>query len=275
MTPDTACVIVAFHRLALLRRLLERLAHPRLEVIVVNVEDDAEVARVQGATVLPTSSNVGYAAGVNLGGARASSDVVVFMNDDVSLGAAAALEMGDRIRSGRADVVVPLVEGEDGELELADKIPYGLVERMQLRAAPVPVEPTPIDAAWAPIVAVRAELLRQVPMPEDYFLYGEELEWFFRLRQRDARVELLPSVRVLHFGGTKVVRADKSRLMARNSVRCVRRIAGRGAALAVWPRVIAWQLRLLLGSVLRRQGREVSRAHAAGVLAAVAAWREL
>jgi GT2 family glycosyltransferase len=146
---------------------------------------------------------------------------------------------------------------------------------MVLKGDPVPDGPTPIDSAWAPVVAARSQVMREVAMPEDYFLYGEELEWFHRLRSAGARVELLPTVRVLHFGGVRVVRPDKSRLQARNSVRAVRRIRGRRAALLVWPRVVAWQLRLLAASVARREGSNAIRSHTVGVGSALMAWREI
>ena len=275
MFPGATCVVVAFHRPALLEGLLEMLVDPGVEVIVVIVEDDPAIGSLSGARILPVTANIGYAAGINLGAAHATADAVVFMNDDVSLDASGVLMMVARLRSGHADAVVPLVEDQDGELELARKIPYGLAKRMQLKGEPVPRDPTPIDSAWAPIVGVHTTLLRAVPMPEDYFLYGEETEWFHRLRQRGARIELLPTVRAVHYGGVPVVRPDKSRLMARNSVRMVRRIRGRGAALLVWPRVVAWQSRLLLMSLVLGKGQDVMRAHAAGVRAAVGAWREI
>jgi GT2 family glycosyltransferase len=183
--------------------------------------------------------------------------------------------MGDRVRSGDADVVVPLVENQEGELELADKPPYRLAGRMQLRNRPLPSAPLAIDAAWAVVVALRTELMLSAPMPEDYFLYWEELEWFHGLRRRGLRVELLPSVRITHFGGLKVARPDKSRLMARNAVRCVRRVRGRGAALRAWPHVVGWQTRLLLSGFMSGADRNTVRSHAAGVGAAVRAWREI
>src|SRR5438132_14004603 len=171
MTTDVTCVVVAFHRPALLRALVERLADPRVEVIVVNVEADPAIGALNGARVLPMETNAGYAAGVNRGVAAASADVVVFMNDDISIDAAGVLEMAARVRSGAADAAVPLVEDQDGELELAEKIPYRMATRMQLKGQPLPAQPTRIDSAWAMVVAVRADLMRDVPLPEDYFLY--------------------------------------------------------------------------------------------------------
>src|SRR6202011_6037900 len=153
--PMVACVIVGFHRPEPLSRLLETLADPRIEIIVVNVEDDPAIRRLPGAEIIPVATNVGYAAGVNLGARTATADVMVFMNDDVAVTAADVLAMGERGRSGNADVVGPLVENQQGELELAEKPPYRLAARMQLRNRPVPAAPLAIDAAWAVVVALR------------------------------------------------------------------------------------------------------------------------
>ena len=76
-----------------------------------------------GAEIVAVATNVGYAAGVNLGARKATADVMVFMNDDVAVTASDVLAMGERVRSGKADVVVPLVENQQGELELAAEIP--------------------------------------------------------------------------------------------------------------------------------------------------------
>lgn len=273
--PAVSCVIVAFHRPNLVECLVAALAHPDVEVVVVNVEDDAELRGLPGATIIPVHHNVGYAGGVNIGVARSSADVIAFMNDDVQATAADILNLTERVRSLAADVVVPVVLGADGVPEAPERPPYGLADRMQLKGQPLPSQPARIDAAWASIVVSRADLLRDVPLAEDYFLYWEEFDWFHRLRERMIRVELLPDVQVRHLGGPHVARRDKSQLMARNAVRCVRRNRGRAAALRVWPRVMAWQGRLLMTSMLTARGRQSSPAHMAGVRAALSAWREI
>jgi GT2 family glycosyltransferase len=218
--------------------------------------------------------NIGYGAAVNRGIAVAGAGVVVFMNDDVVASASDVLRLAERVRSGDADIAVPLVVGIDGRPELGNRAPLGLAPRMLLRGMPIPRQPVTVDAAWAPMVAVRSELIRSVPMPEGYFLYWEEFDWFYKLRDRGARVELNPSVRIAHSGGPDVVRPDKSRLLARNAVRCVSRTRGRGAAVRAWPVVVLWQLQLLCSSLAGGRGYHI-RAHAAGVRAALGAWREL
>jgi N-acetylglucosaminyl-diphospho-decaprenol L-rhamnosyltransferase len=203
------------------------------------------------------------------------------------------------VSAGRADVVLPGIVDCDGRLEptvaalpspkslflewflLPDRPPAALrgwdlgVQKWRL-----PTGPEAVDAASAAVVATSAALLRSHPLPEDYFLYWEESEWFWRLKAAGVRVLLDPTILVVHNGGRDDVRPDKSRLLARNAVRCVRRTQGRGAALAAWPVVILWNLRLAAVDGLRRMTGSPGaarrlRARTAGLRAAALAWHEL
>ena len=268
-----SCVIVAYHRPAHIARLLDGLHDARLEVVVVNVEDDERLRGLECDRVVATDSNGGYAAGVNAGVTVATGDVVVFMNDDVETAVPDVLCLADRIASGDADVSIPLVLDRNGKFELGNRLPLGLARRMLLNGGAIPERPLPVDAAWAPMVAVRRDLIAAIPVPEDYFMYWEEFDWFHQLRANGVRIEVNPSARVRHEGSPN--RPEKSRLLARNAVRCVRRIRGRWAALRAWPVVVMWQLQQLAVSLLNGRGRAPLVAHAAGLVAAVAAWGEI
>jgi GT2 family glycosyltransferase len=270
---ELSCVIVAYHRPDQLAPLLQSLADPRIQVIVVNVEDDPRVRALGDAQFIGTSANIGYAAAVNLGMAHVRTGLVCFMNDDVETSAADVLRLAERVRTGGADVAVPLVEDSGGQLDLGSRAPLRLAQRMLLKGMRVPSAPLRVDAAWAVLVATRADLLRATPMPEAYFMYWEDFDWFFQLRHKGAVIELNPAVRIRHAGGLLDVRPAKSRLLARNAVRCVRRTRGRGAALRAWPVVVAWQAKEVIADVAG--GRlSAARAHLAGVAAALAAIRE-
>ena len=274
-SPDISCVIVAFHRTAQLERLLLSLTNPRLRVIVVNVEDDPRIRALGGAEFIATTANIGYAAAVNLGARHARTELIVFMNDDVETDADAVLRLCDRVRDGVADVAIPLVEDRNGQLDLSERRTLlRVAERMLVAGMRVPSEPVRVDAAWAVMVATRADVVRTSPMPEDYFMYWEDFDWFFQLKQKGIVVELNPAVRVRHTGGRLDVRPEKSRLLARNAVRCVRRTRGRAAALRAWPVVIAWQGRQVAVSLARRR-MSLARAHLAGLGAALVALREV
>lgn len=293
------CVVVAFHRPEKLAALLPRLRDPRIEVVVVNVEDDRDVAAIAGDLALALPGNPGYAAAVNAGAHRAGAPTVVFLNDDVDLGADAVLALAGAVSSGEADVVLPCIVDGEGRREptiaalpspaslfcewflLPDRPPAGLRGRtVGVQKWRAPVVPERVDAASAAVVATSTALLRTHPLPEDYFLYWEESDWFWRLKTAGARVLYDPGVVVVHLGGRDDVRPAKSRLMARNAVRCVQRTQGRRAALLAWPVVVLWNLRLAVVDGVRQftgSPTDGSRfpARAAGLRAAALAWREL
>ena len=287
----TACVVVAFHRPALLAGLVDSLRGQT--VAVVNVGDDPAVdavARRAGARIVVVPGNPGYAAAVNAGvrAVAEHADVVVFMNDDVLVTADTVAQLARAVTTGNADAAVPALLDAGGVAErtiAALPTPGRLAgEWALLPDAPVrflkrvvpaqkwrtPVGPEHIDAAAATIVAARTDLLLSEPLPENYFLYWEESEWFWRLRERGARVVYRPELNAVHRGGRADVRPEKSRLLARNAVVCVRRTQGRAAALLAVPIVVVWNLRLFAVSVLRR--RHVA-ARWAGLVAACGSWR--
>lgn len=273
-TPSVSYLVVAFHRPVALASLLRSASGEGIEVIVVNVEADVEVTRVTdaaGSRRVDLDSNVGYAAAVNAGVAVAQADVVVFSNDDLSATAADIAALAAVVRLGAVGVAVPAISDREGrhELSIAALPTVGALARewMCLPDHPVPFlqgvvpvakwrspeVPTVISAATAAFVATTRELLIAEPLPEAYFLYWEESEWFWRLARRSVTVEYRPEIVVTHVGGRDDVRPDKARLLARNAVRCVRRTQGRWRAALAVPVVIAWNLRLVLVALVRRR----------------------
>ena len=107
-------MIVAFHRPEAIARLVGELQRRELEIIVVNVEADPEVARAaDGCTVLPLDHNVGYAAAVNVGVRHATGSIIVFMNDDLTVTSENVLRLVVAVEQG-ADVAVPRVQDPEG-----------------------------------------------------------------------------------------------------------------------------------------------------------------
>ena len=293
-------VVVAFHRPESLRRMLAA-AMPDVEVIVVNIEGDPAVTAAatearSDATVIETATNVGYAAGVNLGVDAARADVVVFSNDDLVVPPDGMAALAAVVAAGEADVALPALRLPTGEREpaaLALPSPWALLKEWALlpdrrvswldRCLVVekwrqPMTAERIEAGTAAIVAVRRDVLLEEPMPESYFLYWEEMEWFWRLATRGLIVQARPEIEVVHLGGRDDVRPDKSRLLARNAVRCVRRTQGRMAAVRGYAAVLLWQVRLVFVDGLRASAGRCDvplRSRVAGFSAAAGSWREL
>ena len=298
MTAPTECtlVVVAYHRPVSLRRLLDGLdaggtSSPR--VVVVNVEGDHDVesvAREFGATEV-TVPNLGYAAAVNRGVREVRDEVTVFCGDDVEIDAASLRRLVATVATGAADVAAPRIVDTDGRVEASVRA-LPTPGRLLVEWAMTPDRPSPglghvekwrrpttteqVDAFDAALVATRTSVLRATPLPEDYFLYWEELDWCWQLRAAGLRSVVVPDAVVRHAGGRDDVRADKQRLLARNAVRCVYRTQGRFAAVRAWPVVVLWQLRLLVVDAVRAVTGHGDRAGArlAGVGAALGAWRE-
>jgi GT2 family glycosyltransferase len=289
-------VIVAYHRPEPLARLLDALRDPALELVVVNVDADPAIAQIAaGATVVDLPGNPGFAAGINAGARVASARVVVFMNDDLDAAAATILALADVVDAG-ADVAIPATVDRDGNIErtilplpsvgalardwlLLPDAPVPVLRRLHVPKWRVPDDLERIPAATAAMAAVRAELLRAVPVPEDYFLYWEEAAWFYELARRHKRVVFVRHAPIGHAGWRDDVRPRKSALIARNAVRCIRRTQGRWRAALAYPIVVLWQVRLVLVDGLRtvvgRRDRAVLHARLAGVRAALVSYREV
>lgn len=301
---DLSFVIVAYHRPHSLSRLLASASGQAAQIVVVNVGADTEVASAAtcaGATVIDLDGNPGYAAAVNTGVASLSTRLVVFANDDLVLEPDCLPSLAAALHAG-ADVVVPRLARPDGRTEasiarlitplaLAGEwlalpdlpprwLPTYMTSRLPVQKWRHPSGPELVDAAEAALVALPADLLRRYPLPEEYFLYWEEHEWFHRLRHGGCRVVYVPAARATHAGWDELS-AAKSRLLARNAVRCLARTGGPRSAAVGWPIVVMWWMRLWAIDAARSRLRpspgssQRRRSRAAGVAAAIAAWREI
>lgn len=298
---SVSLVVVAFHRPNQLEALLGGAAGELVEQIVVNVEADQDVRAVcerHRATEVSVADNPGYASAVNRGVAAAQGSVVVFSNDDVECPVATVRGLAAVVESGQADVAVPRVVDPTGEsVRTVQAVPS--VRSLLLECALLPDSPVPWlarwfvvqkwRAPWAPervgavsaiAVAVRRDLLVECPLPEAYFMYWEESEWFAVLESRGALVQFRPELSVVHLGGRAVPSAGKSALIARNAVRCIRRLYGRRAARIAYVITVLWQLRLVATCLARLAAepsaatRSLLSARLAGLRAGLTSWRE-
>lgn len=300
-TPEVSCLIVCFHRPESLAPALAALDDPRVEVIVVNMEADpeiAEIATAAGALHVPIDGDPGFATGVGLGLRRVSSEYVVAMNDDLLFELDDLFALRELVATGEADVALPAILDVEGELEPTIKAlptpralirewlvlpdhPVGPLEgRLRVEKWRRPTAPEPVEAAGTPVMATKARLLREIPMPVDYFLYWEEIEWFWLLREAGKRVLYVPHLRARHLGGRQEISAFKSKLITKNAVRCVRRTQGRRAAIQAAFIILLYNLRLVAFAGIRRLlGREKApgelKARLAGLRETPASWREV
>ena len=294
-------IVVAYHKPGHLQRLLQPLErHDDLELVVVNVEGDSEISEIaagNNAIEVVAEYNGGYAYAVNLGARAASGATIIYCNDDLTISYESIKTLSEVIESGLAEVVVPLVVDIVGipqrtilplptlhnfikEWVLLPDWPITRLGFLNVQKWRLPTHYEKIVAATGAVVAVNHDLFREVPLPEQYFMYWEEVDWFWQLHLRDAAVGYLPEAVVVHYGGRDDLRPEKSALITRNALRCLKATQGFMRASVAYPFVVLWALRLLafdFTKSLLRNGRDELRltSRRSALAAALISWREL
>jgi GT2 family glycosyltransferase len=237
LASQLGAVIVAHKRADLARacvRTLPALARERI-VVVINIPDHAnphDVAELsRAATVVSPARPQGYGANLNLGVSALPAEVsyILLVNDDVEFLEGSVPKLLETLRDDlRTGVVGPALRQSHGkQLPLQPQFPTAL--RAALNMAVLPLGP-----AWAPLsrragliapeepaalasngwvvgaaMAVRARAFREVGgFDEDFFLYYEETDFCYRVREAGWRITWRPDAPVLHLHGASTGSAD-------------------------------------------------------------------
>jgi GT2 family glycosyltransferase len=165
----------------------------------------------QGVMTMSAEDNPGFAGGVNLCLSRASSaDAWWILNPDTEPHPGALAALVARLERGDCQAVGGKLHWPDGRIQayggrwrpwLARAVSLGMGEPLE----------ADVDAAWVEraqtylngaSMLIGPRFLRTVgPMREDYFLYGEEVEWCLRGRALGMRLGFAPDAKVLHGHG--------------------------------------------------------------------------
>jgi N-acetylglucosaminyl-diphospho-decaprenol L-rhamnosyltransferase len=180
------------------------------EVLVVdNASDDGSAAAAAASfpwlRVIAARTNLGFAAGANLGAGHAAGDVVVFLNPDARVlpGALATL-VGALAAAPRAGIAGGGLLSADGRWQpgaarfgplrhlLLDTTVGRLPARWRRR-------PYVVDWVYGTFLAVRRDLFRQLGgFDPAYFVYGEDMDLCHRAAQLGAHTLHVPGARAVH-----------------------------------------------------------------------------
>jgi N-acetylglucosaminyl-diphospho-decaprenol L-rhamnosyltransferase len=174
-------------------------------------ETPSKLASGQTITCLQASSNLGYAGGINLCMSRAASaDAWWILNPDTLPDPNALARMCERLANGDCEAVgctvhdgLDRVESRGGRwnrwFARAVSIDYGA----DVSAPGSPYsQPDLSYLSGASMLVGRVFRERVGLMREDYFLYGEEVEWCLRAVSKGVRLAVTPGAKVLHQQGT-------------------------------------------------------------------------
>jgi N-acetylglucosaminyl-diphospho-decaprenol L-rhamnosyltransferase len=228
---DLSVVIVNFNTRDALRdclhSLLPELAGISHEVLIVdNGSTDGSLAMLSAEfpsmTVLVSERNLGFARANNRALRRASGRWVLLLNPDTLLKAGAVDTLLTALRNLPGAVAVgPQVIRPDGRLDLACRrsfpspgvaaarliglsriFPRSRVFARYNRTFDDPETPGEIDAGTAAAMAFTREALAAVNFfDEAFFMYGEDLDICYRLKQRGGRIYYVPQAVVVHLKG--------------------------------------------------------------------------
>lgn len=235
---DLGIVIASYNTCDLLRACLRSVYASRgdlsFEICVVdNASSDGSAGMVAAefpqAQLIANDENVGYPAANNQGlralgfSAEAESSeapsFALLLNSDTELPPSALQKMlGFMAEHADAGAAGPKLVLPDGSLDLACRRSFPTPEVSFYRMAGLsrlfprnrrfgqynltylnPDQVSEVDSVVGAFMLVRAEAIQQVGlMDEHFFMYGEDLDWAYRIRAAGWRVYYNPAVTVLH-----------------------------------------------------------------------------
>jgi GT2 family glycosyltransferase len=171
---------------------------------VVVVDNGGDVGELGGVTVVRPGSNVGFAAGNNLGAREARGDAFVFLNPDTVAAPGALDELVRPLEDPAVGIVSArlrlldrpeLLNSAGNDVHVTGIAWSGLYGEPADEVAELRDVAFPTGAA----MAIRRELFDELGgFTEELFMYQEDLELGWRVRLRGLRVVVNPGADVYH-----------------------------------------------------------------------------
>jgi hypothetical protein len=233
--PELSVVVASYNTRDLLRQCLGTLvaatAGMQGEIIVVdNSSSDGTpemVAReFEGVTLLSNPTNEGFARANNRALRQARGRFVLLLNPDTLVPPDTIGPLVEFLRGNpKVGLVGCRVDRPDGRLDEACKRSFptplsalarfvGLDRVLQRgayrRVADDPAGSYEVDAVVGAFMLLRKETIEDVGgLDEDYFMFGEDLDWCYRVKKRDWRVFYVGDRSIVHHKGASTRQAPQ------------------------------------------------------------------
>lgn len=218
---------------------IQKLSYPNLETILVDngmVEDNTRrfEACLPGVIVLNSEKNLGFAGGNNLGIRQAKGDFLFFVNNDTIVADGLIENLLKRLDQPGVGVASPKIKYFDQPevIQYAGFTPVhpltgrnrvigqGEVDRGQHDTA------RQVAYAHGAAMMLKREVIEKVGrMPEEFFLYYEELDWCEQIRRAGFSIWYEPAASILHRESVSTGKASpmKTEYLTRNRILFMRR----------------------------------------------------
>jgi GT2 family glycosyltransferase len=192
-------------------------------IVVDNYSSDGSADTIAAlhpdVTLVRSGSNLGFARGNNLGFRSAQGKYLVMLNSDTIVlpGAVQRLVQyleehpqiavaGGQHLNRKKDFVPSGLRFPSLWIDLGVALgmnkfgPLMLRKNLKLARFWYTMETQEVDWLSNSFVAFRKELFDRVgPLPEEFFLYGEDVEWYWRIREAGLRVAYVHGAPIIHF----------------------------------------------------------------------------
>jgi len=241
---DLSLIILSYNTKDLLRKCLESVARCRKEknspviqtIVVDNASFDDSPKMVKEkfpwVELVCSKKNLGFAAGNNLGLRRAKGDFILFLNSDTELLPNALKETiefmkSDKMIGAMSPKTLLFSGGMDPDCHRGFPTPWASLTYFFGLEKLFPKskifgqyhkfyedlsKPHEIDAGAGAFMVIRKEIIKKVgKWDENYFFYGEDLDYFYRIKQGGWKVMFYPKVLVKHHKGASSGLRSESR----------------------------------------------------------------
>ena len=198
-----------------------------VEIIVVdNASHDDTADAIEndfpGVKIIRNDANLGFAAALNIGTAASSGEVVLSLNPDTIIEESTLQVLADYLRDNpEAGCVGPKILNSDGTFQSASKRSFprpwtalsGLLGlgrlfphsrrfgRYNLTYLD-PDETHLVDAVSGSCMMMTRKAMEQVgPMDEDFFMWGDDLDYCYRMHKAGFTVAYHPETQIIHYKG--------------------------------------------------------------------------
>ena len=219
--PDFSILIVNWNTrdltLACIRSVKERNRHSLYEIVLVdNGSDDGTVeavrARFPDVRIIENVENVGFSRANNQGIQTARGELILLLNSDTFLDSEEPLQrlwdyFSKNARAGIAGATLVLPNGTFQAAGRSFLSVKNLVKQQLLFSSAPAFKKAPsdrrtpysVDYVDGAFLCIRQRVIDEIgPLNEDYFMYGEDMEWCARARNHGWDVVVLPDIRVIH-----------------------------------------------------------------------------
>lgn len=205
--------------------------------VIKSIKSKIESKKIK-FTFIESKKNLGFAGGNNVGLKEARGKYILFLNSDTEIFPSALEETLDFMKSdGKIGAMTPKTMLFSGGMDpdchrgfptpwasltyfcgLEKLFPQSRIFGQYHKFYDDLTTPHEIDAGFGTFMMIRREVYKQVgDWDEEYFFYGEDLDYFYRIKQAGWKVMFYPEPLLLHHkGGSSGLRKESRKVTPAN-----------------------------------------------------------